>query len=130
MPVHLRRDDVRSLVDQRDFNLTFSSTEEMLQRASEYLPPGTATKFRSLTEMDLAAIDAWQALRNFLAHRSRSSSDRMNHALENPHLDIRLRRGKHRIYSVGSFLSSIPSGTTRWRVLEYLDAMESVASRL
>jgi hypothetical protein len=126
----LSRAQVLEVLDQEGRNVTFDSAKRMLERAQEYLPVGAASRFLKLSKGDQASIDAWRALRNVLAHQSDSSRSALDDALSASDLRASLRRGKHRINDVGSYLESRykPARMRRIRVL--LKIMSRIAASL
>jgi len=130
LPKHLRKKDVRSLLDQEDRNLSFETAEKMVDRAKLDLPSGVAASFTALTGPERATIDAWHSIRNFIAHRSQSSEDKMNAQLKGADVPLLLRRGTRKIHDAGSWLSSDPSRTQKWRIQHYVSTMKSIAQKL
>lgn len=127
---HIKADRVRQLLDNRGFNVTFKSSDDMVARASDWLAARYANRFGALAASDKASIDASSAIRNYLAHRSKSSKARMDTALVDQHLPQHLKRGAHKIHDVGSFLIATPVGAATRRVDLYLDALRAAASTI
>ena len=130
LPKNLSRDSVHDVLDRDGENLTFKTTADLVTRATEWLPAAQAAKFKALTASDLACIDALVAVRNFLAHRSSSSSKTMNDALKAPGLDPYLKRKAHRIEAVGTHFESADGKDTRSRVVVALKSMRTIAKKL
>lgn len=129
-PKHMREKDVRTVLDPKEYNLSFGSGADMQQRAADYLATAHAASFGALAASDVASIDAWLGIRNFLAHRSRSSEDRMNDALKAAAVPDHLRRNKHRVKDVGAFLKAVRPPAEEWRVENYIKAMKAIAQKL
>jgi hypothetical protein len=130
LPMHLSEASVRQLIDRKERNLSFSSVADLRAWTTANLSTAAAGLFMQLTAADIAAIEAWTAVRNRLAHWSRSSLTLMNQSLQKQSLHKMLRRGNKRVVNVSRFLLAVPAGGDQPRVRYYLDAMLATASRL
>jgi hypothetical protein len=102
---HLDRETVVGLLDPQGRNLSFSSGDELLAKARQLLPKPAVLRFETtLRRSDRALIDAWTAIRNFVAHRSRAAMAEMNRTLANPNLRGCFRRSVNEVHSVGRYL--------------------------
>jgi len=97
-------DLVRALADPHGRNLDLSSFDSWRRRARADLAPRFSQRVESLPPEDIGIMEAVVAMRNCIAHRSRSSTDKMNHALKA--LPGGLARGNQRITfrSLGRYL--------------------------
>ena len=132
-PTHIKAAEAAALLDKDGYNVTFANARKMVAEASAVLLPAHRTGFTRLSAGDLDAIDAWKEMRNCIAHRSESSFERMNTALAKPDLATAyssLARGNHEIQDVGSFLDATPVGTAQKRLLQFINTMTAIASRL
>ena len=71
-PREISANTLRKLIDPKQFNLTFPSAEKLSARANELLEAQYARLF-TLDAVDAEFLNFTIALRNFLAHRSKSS---------------------------------------------------------
>jgi hypothetical protein len=128
---HLTTAEVRELLDSRGFNITFKSTDDLKEKAGQWLANAHSANFTGVTAAECSSIEAWQAIRNFLAHRSSSAKLRMQKALADPDLPVALARGaKNDVNDVGSFLRAVPVGQSAARMLAYLHQIRVTAQRL
>ena len=127
---HLTMEQIRSILDPRDWNIVFINSSDMKKKAGQWLRPPYKAYFNTLPSDTCAAIEATKAVRNFLAHRSRAAEDSMQKALLNARLPAPLRRGANKVHNVGSFLNSVPVATTQRRSELYLAKIQSVANHL
>ncbi len=126
---HLDRQTVAALLDPDGRNVAFGSAAEVVEVARRRLPKEAAGRFEALTPAERAAIDAWTAIRHFVAHRSQAAEDKMNEALAVPALPPQLRRGKNRVNSAGKYLAArLDSETTRADFI--FQMMSDLATRL
>ena len=109
MPKNLRVAQVQELLDRDERNLTFNASAKIVEYAKRVLRTDVAEKFEDLDVQAWATIDAIHAMRNYVAHRSSSAKKEMNRLLHSSHLPGHLRRGKHSIGALGSFLDSVPN---------------------
>ncbi len=128
LPAHLDRLTVVGLLDPVGRNLSFASAQDLVATARRILPTAASNRFARLRPVDRASIDAWTAIRNFVAHRSRSAKNRMNKALVVPHLPGVLRRGPYYVRSVGRYLAARTGGASRAEFI--FKSMRSIARRL
>lgn len=128
---HLTTAEVRALLDSRGFNITFKSTDDLKQKAGQWLATAHSAYFTGLSAAECSSIEAWHAIRNFLAHRSSSAKQRMQTALADADLPVALARGAtNKVNDVGSFLRAMPVGLAAARMPAYLDQMRATAQRL
>lgn len=76
-PNDISSSKLRKLIDPKQFNLTFTSAEKLSARANELLEAQYARLF-TLDAVDAEFLNFTIALRNFLAHRSKSSRATLN----------------------------------------------------
>ncbi|TLD71496.1 hypothetical protein FEM03_08205 [Phragmitibacter flavus] len=122
--------DIRSVLDSRDYNITFPTVAEMKTGAGQWLAPSFKAYFVNLTASHAAILSATKTMRNFLAHRSGASKNEMQTALAASDLPASLRRGQHTIRDVGSFLRSRPTPQESLRFNQYLQALNQIGNAL
>lgn len=127
-PAHLDKAKVTSLLDEQGYNVTFTSSAEIKQRAEVWLSQNHRRGIRRLTNQDQAVIDAWIAIRNYIAHRSKGALDQMNDALASQHLNGGLQRGQNRVSRIGAFLKARHVGIPR--LLIFIRLMKGIAARI
>lgn len=132
-PRHLKAANVAALLDEKGYNISFQTCQKMVDKAAVVLVVAHRGGFNGLSTADKAAVDAWKAIRNCVAHRSKSSFDTMNlsllpAALVAPYTG--LARGNHRVDDIGSFMDACPAGVAHSRLKCFLDAMRSIGARL
>ncbi len=119
------------LIDPKGFNLTFSSTKELLETTQSWLSVKHQTGFASLTHDDKVFMDAARAVRNCVAHQSNSSFDRMNTVLATlspAGIYAGLRRGGKKIEDPGAYLKADSDG--RPRAIVYVAFLDRIAKML
>ena len=113
-PSHLSVAQIRALLDEDGWNITFSGSADLVVKAGNWLPAGDAQKFTALTPADLALLDGLKAMRNFPAHRSTSSRSAMNAALtalaNHPPLAPLAKNGAREVHSLGKHLRALAPG--------------------
>ena len=123
--------DLEDIIDPNGWNLTFRSAEVIREKACEWLSPAHRGRIQSLTPSDEDLIDTARAIRDFIAHRSLGSKNRMNQQLQiverhgrNPNL----RRGRNAIQDEGVYLKAVFGGQRRIAV--YASRLQDIAGRL
>lgn len=128
---HVRADDLEAAVDPTGWNLTFKDTDQMKERAAEWLAPTYAGAIRRLTNHDGRLIDTAKSIRDFIAHGSASSKDRMNERLatvsQGPY-NAGLDRGAQKIHNLGAYLKAVVGG--RRRIVLYAERLQDIAARM
>lgn len=124
---HITASEIERIIDDKGYNVTFPETGKMIGAANVWLAPVHANYFTSLSASQKALLEAIRGIRNFLAHRSKSSKDRMQVCLADTNLRTDLKRGAHNIRDVGSFLESKPMLASKTRIELYLDEVDSIA---
>lgn len=127
---HLSSANIRSVLDWRDYNITFPSVAEMKAGAGQWLADPYKGYFTGIPADQSATLAATKSIRNFLAHRSAASKSGVQTALIAADLPVALRRGQHNIRDVGSFLRSRPAPQTPFRLDQYLLALQQIAHAL
>ena len=126
LPNHLSMPQVYQLLDQEERNLSFPSAAKMVSHARNVLVTEHHRKFDGLGRRRLAVIDATRAMRNFVAHGSQESRNRMNKALKASRLPRSLRRtGERGVRNLGAYLNAKHSGKVRLGI--YLEELEDFA---
>lgn len=127
---HPTQPQIRSILDSRDFNVTFETVGDMKACAGKWLSSGHKKCFQQLTKHHSATLTAAKRVRNFLAHRNDASKKQMQKALADPDLPEYMRQGKHNISDVGSFLQATRTGDFSPRLVLHLDSLDSIANTL
>jgi hypothetical protein len=128
---HVRLADLEPIVNREGRNLTFSSAQDIRDKAQRWLAAPYHTRIASLNAADDRLIDTARAIRNFMSHQSRSAKADMNQHLatvaqgnHNRHLG----RGAHQVHAVGSFLKAVFNGQRR--VVGYATRLRDISSRM
>ena len=127
---HLSATEIRSVLDEREFNITFATVDAMKEGAGRWFVEPHRGYFTGLTTAHAAQLVAIKEMRDFLAHRSSASKREMQNALANQNLPLALRRGQHNINNVGSFLRARPTPQANYRIQTYLDSLEALGNTL
>lgn len=115
---HLTKDELKTILDPSGRNTSFPTHAAIEERVQQWLVAAHAARFARLTPQQKAVIDLTIACRNNLAHRSKSSLDRLNEVLDLGALHpIGLRRGVNLVQQAGNYLKSRMNGGTRALVL-------------
>lgn len=115
---HLTKDELKTVLDPSGRNTSFPTHAAIEDRAQQWLIAGHAERFSRLTAQQKAVVDLTIAFRNNLAHRSKSSLDRLNDILALGALHpTGLRRGVNRVKQAGHYLKSRMNGGTRATIL-------------
>lgn len=115
---HLTRDELKTVLDPSGRNTSFPTYAAIEDRAQQWLIAAHVERFTRLTAQQKAVIDLTIVFRNNLAHRSKSSLDRLNDILELGALHpTGLRRSVNRVQQAGHYLKSQMNGGTRATVL-------------
>ena len=112
---HLSMDELRKILDPEGRNTSFSDYAAIEKRAKQWLANGHRRRFQSLSAELKVIVDVVIAVRNNLAHRSKSSLDRLNCVLQSDVLEgTGLQRNVNRVRQTGIYLKTTPeAGTTR-----------------
>lgn len=127
---HLTLERIRNILDPKGWNVGFVDSADLKAKAGKWLEEPFRTRFTALSPGQSALLDTTKSMRNFLAHRSTSSLDTMQNALSAPNLPADFRRGANKVRSVGSFLDSVPPGSTQTRIKSYLREVRNIAGHL
>ncbi len=125
--------EIHNMLDPKSRNVTFSKYDDFRAFAREYLAPLIESKIKGLPPEDRRVIDATIKIRNYIAHRSKSSTSEVNHILN--HADLRLvanrglARGSNRINNAGAFLLA-SSGSWKSRLEGYVDRLLTISRKL
>ncbi|MBO8163908.1 MAG: hypothetical protein H0Z34_09370 [Brevibacillus sp.] len=129
LPKHLSLKKLEEYIG--GFNISYKKSKDLIAKARNYLVHSDAIKFARLTEDDRNLLDALKAIRNYIAHMSRSSSDSMNRALlivEGPQ-NLGLGINCKRVINVGFYLrGKTPSG--KRRITVYYERIYEIAEKL
>src|ERR1043165_5204794 len=122
---------VETLIDSDGKNLTFKTSEEIENRAIDYLENPFANRVKSVDSCTLVIIDAARSIRNCIAHKSKSSFGEMNTQLKNLDQSVCSNQLNTKINStrnIGAYLKiKISSGK---RIDEYFKAFIGYANHL
>lgn len=127
---HLNQDQIRTVLDSRDWNFSFPTTADLKAKSGQWLDDPYKAYFLGLSNANCAVLEAIKAVRNFLAHRSGAAKTKMQIALANTDLPPGLGRGQRQIHAVGSYLDSKPTAGSPRRLESYLTEFEAVAAVL
>lgn len=106
---HLTKNDLKEILDPEGRNTSFPDYASIEKRAKQWLAPVHRVAFLELSPQNRAVIDATIAARNNLAHRSKSSLDRLNDAFDaGPLYGTGLKRVQNRIQQAGHYLKTLP----------------------
>jgi hypothetical protein len=130
LPRHIPATQVRQLIDQKDWNVSFKNAKDMVSRAKEWLHPAYAAHFAALSPTDRAIIDACRAIRNVSAHRSGGAGTALDAALAHVNLPSALSRSTNTVRDVGKYLTATPSKGDLARVATLLADLKRMASIL
>jgi hypothetical protein len=128
---HLSVDQILKIMDKDGRNITFVAAAKMKTEAIAWLHADFAKHFGELTDKDEAVIDCLKAVRDFIAHRSKSAKNRMNDELQKigtaPPND-NLGRGLQKVHHIGSFLKAEFQATRRVKL--YWNRLKVIAESL
>jgi hypothetical protein len=113
---HVSLADLERIVDPDGRNLTFSSAQDIQTKAETWLLTAHRSRIATLTAHDRRLIDTARAIRNFIAHQSKSAKAEMNQHLATVAQGIHNRnlgRGGNEVHAIGSFLKAELSGQRR-----------------
>jgi hypothetical protein len=127
---HLTLDKIRSVLDPRDFNVTFHATSDMKAKAGTWLDDPYKDYFRNLSTSHCSTLEATKSVRNYLAHRSKASLTTMQAALVDSNLPPGFRSGANKVRSVGSFLESRPPVSLQRRIEFFVCELRAIATVL
>ncbi len=123
-------EQIRAILDYRDYNITFPKTDALKESANKWLVQQHKTHFVGLTKPQVAGLDAVNAIRNFLAHRSSAAKGAMQLQLNKPDLDPNLRRGSNKVADLGSFLRAKQLPNLQTRLEAYVAFLRNAAITL
>jgi hypothetical protein len=127
---HLTKSELKEILDPEGRNTSFPDFNAIEERAQQWLAGAHAQRFTNLNAQHRAIINAAIAARNNLAHRSKSSLDRLNIAFDAGALSpTGLKRNVNSIQQAGHYLKSRPNnGNSRATILVRLlrDAAEAL----
>jgi len=128
-PPHPKVNDLATLLEKDEKNLTFKNYMDMEQHAKDWLTSNWSSKVSGVTSDRKSIIDAAKAIRNCIAHRSPISFKEMNEILQklpNTGSSALLRRDDNAVKSVGVYLKSLQQGNTRIEI--FLDEFTQLAN--
>lgn len=129
-PRHFTKSEIEILLDPNQRNLVFFNYSEMKKMTKKLLFSDHYQCFAAIDSRDGAVINAVIAVRNYLAHRSKSSKKRMNDALFSGGLTrTGLKRGINDIHKVGPYLKAVQTGQRR-RVVIIMERLSAIAEKL
>lgn len=116
---NLNMDELRTLLDPEGRNTSFPNYEAIETRARQWLIPQHLTLFQQVSAQDRAIVDLAIAVRNNIAHRSKSSLDRLNATVAaGPLHGTGLGRQGNGVQQVGVYLkTAVGADETRADVL-------------
>ena len=116
---HLTKAELKEILDPEGRNTSFPDFAAIEDRAQQWLAAAHAQRFANLNAQQRAVINAAIAARNNLAHRSKSSLDRLNVAFDAGALfPTGLKRNVNLIQQAGHYLKARPNnGDSRATIL-------------
>lgn len=119
---HLTKSELKEILDPEGRNTSFPDFATIEDRAQQWLTAAHAQRFANLNAQQRAVINAAIAVRNNLAHRSKSSLDRLNAAFDAGALfPTGLKRNVNLIRQAGHYLKARPNnGDSRATILGHL----------
>lgn len=127
---HLTLDKIREILDPKGWNVGFVDSADLKSKAGQWLEDPYRERFTDLSPAQSALFDTTKSVRNFLAHRSKASLEKMQEALAAPNLPPGFRRAANQVHSVGSFLDSVPPGLAQTRIKSYLHEVRNITGHL
>lgn len=128
---HVSVAELEQIVDPTGWNLTFTSVEKLKDYAQRVLAPNHRGRIQSITASEARLIDTARSIRDFIAHQSPGSKQRMNEALatvETAAHNRHLGRQGNQVQSVGPYLKSAPAGQRRLH--RYAQGLLAVANHM
>lgn len=111
---HLNKAQLQSILDPDGRNTSFPSYDAIHARARQWLVQEHLSKFDALDARDKAVVNLAIAVRNNVAHRSKSSLDTLNGAVAVGALyQTGLLRSAYKVGRVGVYLKAVEKGETR-----------------
>jgi hypothetical protein len=126
-------DQIAEAIDPTGFNLTFTTSAVMKEKAKSWLAAPYKSKVLAINGEDERLVDTARSIRNWIAHQSTGSSIKMNGMLADiergPGTDNHeLGRGVREITNIGAFLKTQLNGERR--VQAYARRLKEVAANL
>jgi len=128
---HVNVPELEGILDPDGFNLTFSNAQDIRAKATRWLAAPHRARVHSLSNHDDRLIDTARAIRNFVAHRSKSSKDIMNQKLasvQSAAHNQNLGRGEQHVHNVGAFLKAVFGGQRRAEL--YALRLQSISAQM
>jgi hypothetical protein len=128
---HVRLADLEHIVDPDGRNLTFSSAQDIKTKAQQWLLTAHSARIATLTAHDDRLIDTARAIRNFIAHQSKSAKAEMNQHLATVAQggnNRNLGRGGNEVHAIGSFMKAEFNGQRR--VVGYATRLRDISARM
>ena len=130
-PQHMTKADIQELADAQGYNVTFRNFAVIESKANQWLTARHKRQIIGLTAPQKVTVDAWIAIRNHIAHRSKSSLDRMNIVLNDGALATTgLKRGVNRVKRAGFYLKARPPPNDNSRLKIFIDNMRNIAAAI
>ena len=130
-PAHISVADLSDLLDPDGKNITFYSYDDLKKKSNKWLATTYQAKVNSLAYPIPKIYTAAKAIRNCIAHQSKSSFDTMNSvlsALPNHQQCRQLRNNANSVRNVGSHLKAVFGGKTRTEI--YLEGFKYIGQKL
>lgn len=130
---HLSVGEVRRRLDPQERNIVFHGHEERQQRAKRDLAGANRVKAHAISESDWQSVEAARAIRNLLAHRSKSARDYVDTVLREQHLMPALQwTGQRRLSVAGAmrYLATKRTNDADLRVVTFHMKLADVAEQL
>jgi len=131
-PNNINRKTIISLIDNDGKNITFTNSRSLKRAARRWISPDNMAGINELSDIDIAIIDLWIALRNHIAHDSEYSNNVLKKAVSDENLfDTGLYRAQNSIRKPGAYLKAKhpqPNGTPRIEII--LGHMQRIADAI
>ncbi len=128
---HVSVSELEELVDPTGWNLTFPTVAKFKEFATKSLIEQHADRINAITLPEARLIDSARAIRDFIAHQSRGSKERMNAYLSEIEIgghNNHLGRGVNDVHLVGVYLKTVHGG--QMRLHRYAQGLLAIAARI
>ncbi len=123
--------ELEELVDPTGWNLTFPTVSKLKEFATKSLIEQHADRINAITLPEARLIDSARAIRDFIAHQSKGSKERMNAHLSEIEIgghNNHLGRGVNDVRLVGVYLKAVHGG--QMRLHRYAQGLLAIAVRI
>lgn len=128
---HVSVAELEEIVDPTGWNLTFSKFSKIREYSVRVLAAGHAARIQTVSASEARLVDTARSIRDFIAHQSPGSKERMNEALatvEQGGHNRYLGRVDNDVHNVGAYLKASGAGVRRLH--RYAQALRSIAAKM